>query len=109
MLDNIVSDGMRVAGEAKKRFDEAQREMERSALPRPEADEDEDEKGAYGGESDRKSVREGDRELLEGEEAIVGVGRGGNKEVEEDLLAVMDEGGNGGGGLEESGKVEFER
>ncbi len=109
VLDNIVSDGMRVAGEAKKRFDEAQREMERSALPRPEADEDEDEKGAYGGESDRKSVREGDRELLEGEEAIVGVGRGGNKEVEEDLLAVMDEGGGGGGGLEESGKVEFER
>ncbi len=107
VLDNIVSDGMRVAGEAKKRFDEAQREMERSALPRSEAEEDEEEKAAYGGESDRKSVREGDRELLEGEEAMVGVGRGGNKEVEEDLLMAMDEGGSNA--LEERGKVEFER
>lgn len=107
VLDNIVSDGMRVAGEAKKRFDEAQREMERSALPRSEADDEEEEKGAYGGESDRKSVREGDRELLEGEEAIVVVGRGGNKEVEEDLLMGMDEGG--GSGMEQRGKVEFER
>lgn len=112
VLDNIVSDGMRVAGEAKKRFDEAQREMERHALPRPEPDDDEDEKGAYGGESDRKSVREGDRELLEGEEAVVGVGRGGSKEMEEDLLMGMDQsisGGGGGEGMEERGKVEFER
>lgn len=98
---------MRVAGEAKKRFDEAQKEMERSAMPRSEAEDDEEEKGAYGGESDRKSVREGDRELLEGEEAIVGVGRGGNKEVEEDLLMGMDDGVDGA--VEEKGKVEFER
>lgn len=107
VLDNIVSDGMRVAGEAKKRFDEAQREMERSALQRSEADEDEEEKGAYGGESDRKSVREGDRELLEGEEAVVGVGQGTSEEAEEDLLMGMDDGI--GDAVEGKGKVEFER
>ena len=110
VLDNIVSDGMRVAGEAKKRFDEAQREMERNALHRSEADEDEEERGAYGGESDRKSVREGDRELLEGEEAVVGVGRGGDKGVEEDLLMAMDnERGSAGASIGDKGRVEFER
>lgn len=109
VLDNIVSDGMRVAGEVRKRMDEAQREMERSALQRSsEADmDDEDEKGGYGGESDRRSVREGDRELLEGEEAVVGVGRGGNKEVEEDLLGALE--GTGDTRTPEKGKVEFER
>ena len=108
VLDNIVSDGMRVAGEAKKRFDEAQRDMERNALHRSEADEDEEEKGAYGGESDRKSVREGDRELLEGEEAIAGVGSGEQRDVEDDLLMGIEDHGSGGG-VEEKGKVEFER
>ena len=111
VLDNIVSDGMRVAGEAKKRFDEAQREMERNAVHRSEADEDEEERGVDGGEGDRKSVREGDRELLEGEEAVVGVGKGGGKEVDVDvdLLGGMHEYAGGGEGVEGKGKVEFER
>ena len=104
VLDNIVSDGMRVAGEVRKRVDEAHREMERSALQRSETDlEDEEEKGAYGGEGDRKSVAEGDRELLEGEEAVVGVGRGGSLQIEEDLLGGLET------GSEEKAKVEFER
>ena len=109
VLDNIVSDGMRVAGEVRKRMDEAQREMERSALQRSsEADiDDEDEKGGYGGEADRRSVREGDRELLEGEEAIVGVGRGGNKEIGEDFLGGLDHADSPA--IAEKGKVEFER
>ena len=106
VLDNIVSDGMRVAGEVRKRVDEAHREMERSALQRSETDlDDEDEKGAYGGEADRKSVVEGDRELLEGEEAVVGVGRGGSLQIEEDLLGDL----NAEAGSEEKAKVEFER
>lgn len=106
VLDNIVSDGMRVAGEVRKRVDEAQREMERSALQRSETDmDDEEDKGAYGGEADRRSVREGDRELLEGEEAVVGVGRGGSLQVEEDLLGGM----NAEAGSEEKGRIEFER
>ena len=106
VLDNIVSDGMRVAGEVRKRVDEAHREMERSALQRSETDlDDEEEKGAYGGEADRKSVAEGDRELLEGEEAVVGVGRGGSLQIEEDLLGGL----NVEPGSEEKVKVEFER
>ena len=110
VLDNIVNDGMRVAGEVKKRMDEAQREMEKNAVQRSsEADmDDDDEKGGYGGDSDRRSVREGDRELLEGEEAIVGVGRGGNKEVEEDLLGGLEDSRHPGVPME-TGKVEFER
>lgn len=106
VLDNIVSDGMRVAGEVRKRVDEAQREIERSALQRSETDlDDEEDKGAYGGEADRRSVREGDRELLEGEEAVVGVGRGGSLQVEGDLLGGMD----AEAGSEEKGRIEFER
>ena len=102
---------MKMAGEAKKRFDEAQREMERSALHRPEVDEEEEEKAVYGGESDRKSVREGDRELLEGEEAVVGVGKGGgDAALEEDLLGDLDEGvvDVAASPRAANGKVEFE-
>lgn len=106
VLDNIVSDGMRVAGEVRKRVDEAQREMERSALQRSETDlDDEEEKGAYGGEADRKSVIEGDRELLEGEEAVVGVSRVGSLQVEEDLLGGLD----AEAGSEKKARIEFER
>ena len=106
VLDNIVSDGMRVAGEVRKRVDEAHREMERSALQRSETDlDDEEEKGVYGGDADRKSVAEGDRELLEGEEAIVGVGRSGSLQIEEDLLGGL----NAEAGSGEKAKVEFER
>ena len=92
-------------------MDEAQREMEKNAVQRSsEADmDDDDEKGGYGGDSDRRSVREGDRELLEGEEAIVGVGRGGKKEVEEDLLGGLEDTTHHSGMPMETGKVEFER
>lgn len=69
VLDNIVSDGMRVAGEMRKRMDEAQREMERAA--RAGEDEEEDERGG-----DRRSVKAADRDLLEGAEAEAGVGAG---------------------------------
>ena len=73
VLDNIVSDGMRVAGEVRKRVDEVGRDLERSALSaREQQMEDGDE--PYGGESDRKSVRDGDRDLLEGADAVAGGG-----------------------------------
>ncbi|KAF9894112.1 hypothetical protein FE257_009085 [Aspergillus nanangensis] len=93
VLDNIVTDGIRMAAEVKKRMDEAQRELERNALNRDEEeDEDEDEDyvhptgtpatpamvggisswgaGAYGADPERRSVRETDRDLLEGAEAM---------------------------------------
>ncbi|KAI9802631.1 MAG: hypothetical protein M1825_002653 [Sarcosagium campestre] len=73
VLDNIVTDGMRVATEVKRRMDDAQREIEKNALGRDDDDDDDDavEAGGYGGEADRRSVRDADRDLLEGAEADV--------------------------------------
>lgn len=92
VLDNIVTDGIRMAAEVKKRMDDAQRELERNALGREEYDDDEDEDdyprsagaataamaggisswgaGAYGADPERRSVRETDRDLLEGAEVL---------------------------------------
>lgn len=47
MLDNIVSDGMRVAAEVKRRMDEAQKELDRGATTRGTEDDD-DEEGEEG-------------------------------------------------------------
>ena len=78
VLDNIVSDGMRMAAEVRKKMDEAQREMERNAVAgRPAEDsEDEDDDGTYderkrGTESTSgSSARETDLDLLEGADAM---------------------------------------
>ncbi|KAH0556933.1 hypothetical protein GP486_005278 [Trichoglossum hirsutum] len=86
VLDNIVSDGMRVASEVKRRMDEAQRDMEKNALGRGGGGDDDDDddddyegegrrgQGSEGGrgEGRRGGVREGDRDLLGGVEAEVG-------------------------------------
>ena len=78
VLDNIVSDGMRVAAEVRRRMDDAQREMEKNALHRDEEDDEEDgadgarNTGGYEGDAERTSVIEADRDLLEGAEAEVG-------------------------------------
>ena len=80
VLDTIVSDGIRVAGEVRKRVDEASREFERSATGKntTSAAEDEDEEGGgYGGDAERRSVREADRDLLDGAEADVVAGVSG--------------------------------
>jgi hypothetical protein len=61
MLDNIVTDGMRVAAEVRRRYDEAQKELDKEARHGRE-DEDEDEDAALAKDSD----------LLEGAE-IAGV------------------------------------
>ncbi|KAJ5272613.1 hypothetical protein N7478_007738 [Penicillium angulare] len=87
VLDNIVTDGIRMAAEVKKRMDDAQRDLERSALNRDDEDDEEDDEdyahrgsvstaamvggipswgaGAYGADPERRSVREADRDLLE--------------------------------------------
>ncbi|KKK14566.1 hypothetical protein P175DRAFT_0501929 [Aspergillus ochraceoroseus IBT 24754] len=96
VLDNIVSDGIRMAAEVKKRMDEAQRELERNALNRDDYDEDDEDEvdphvvantpaivggisswgaGAYGADPERRSVRETDRDLLEGAEVLSMRGR----------------------------------
>ncbi|KAK6542635.1 hypothetical protein TWF694_006578 [Orbilia ellipsospora] len=64
VLDNIVNDGMRVAQEVRRRMDEAQKELERNAVPGKYKDDEEE-------EGDAKSILEGDRDLLKGAEAAV--------------------------------------
>jgi len=76
MLDNIVSDGMRMAGEVRRRMEEAQREVERASGPRE--DDDEEEKG----EGDGKSVLSNDMDLLE-DAVAEGVKREKGEEVVE--------------------------
>ncbi|PGH07243.1 hypothetical protein AJ80_08029 [Polytolypa hystricis UAMH7299] len=91
VLDNIVSDGMRMAAEVRKKMEEAQREMERNALSsttsttgrQDDDDEDEDDDGTYddrrrlvaGGSGESAAsinvvgaTRDADRDLLEGAE-----------------------------------------
>jgi len=89
VLDNIVTDGIRMAAEVKKRMDEAQRDLERNALGRDEEDEEDDEDdfrrgstatmaggisswgaGAYGADPQRSIVRDADRDLLEDAEVL---------------------------------------
>ncbi|RAL64936.1 hypothetical protein DID88_001527 [Monilinia fructigena] len=90
VLDNIVTDGMRVAAEVRRRMEEAQKEMERNAIHRPSVhDEDEEEEddglrvsGGYGGDAERRSVRSEDRDLLEGADAEAGSIRSGIEKVE---------------------------
>ncbi|KAF2397976.1 TBC-domain-containing protein [Trichodelitschia bisporula] len=79
MLDGIVSDGMRVASEVRRRMEDAQRELDKVARPEEEEEEEEEE----GRAADARSVREGDRELLEGAEAEGIDGEGEGKGVPE--------------------------
>lgn len=95
VLDNIVTDGMRVAAEVRRRMEEAQKELEKNALSEQQGqqqgqraddeEEDEDEDGgfndrastrsgkggagAYRGDAERRSVRSSDRDLLTGADA----------------------------------------
>lgn len=107
VLDNIVTDGIRMAAEVKKRMDEAQRDLERNALGNHrDEDEDEDDEddyprresnvmaggisswgaGAYSADTERRSVvRDADRDLLEGAEVL-----GGGKEERTSLLDGKD-------------------
>lgn len=72
MLDNIVTDGMRVAAEVRRRVDEAQKELERNATSG--ADDEEDDDG-----------EEGPQGLLEGADAEAVQAPSGQTEM--DLLA----------------------
>ncbi|RYP32768.1 hypothetical protein DL767_005016 [Monosporascus sp. MG133] len=83
VLDNIVTDASRVAAEVRRRMEEAQRELEKNALPgqKDEEEEEEDEgqgrtAGGYGGDPERRSVRSTDRDLLDGADAEAGAAKG---------------------------------
>lgn len=138
MLDNIVTDGMRVAAEVRRRMDEAQKELERSAT-HSSIHEDEDEDGEEGGEAldlgadfgvgssrgeglnvvaghvrQSSQVRKGDRDLLEGAEAeAVGTDAGGDSLMDAPVEEHVEFGKSGGDdmdgtGASGKGKVEFE-
>lgn len=81
VLDNIVTDGMRVATEVRRRMEEAQKELEKNAVPgaRDEEDDEDDDLGIHmpssSGASIRgegRSVRSSDRDLLDGADAEAG-------------------------------------
>lgn len=84
VLDNIVTDASRVAAEVRRRMEEAQRELEKNALPGQRDDDDEDDEdlqgpikssGAYSGDAERRSVRSSDRDLLDGADADAGASK----------------------------------
>ncbi|KAI1278867.1 hypothetical protein F5Y07DRAFT_56572 [Xylaria sp. FL0933] len=81
VLDNIVTDASRVAAEVRRRMEEAQRELEKNALPGQRDEDEEDEEdlqgpvkstSAYSGDAERRSVRSSDRDLLDGADADAG-------------------------------------
>ncbi|KAJ6786792.1 hypothetical protein PWT90_03133 [Aphanocladium album] len=82
VLDNIVTDGMRVATEVRRRMEEAQRELEKNAVPGQRADEDDDDDddmalraevtAGRSADIERRSVRSSDRDLLDGADASAG-------------------------------------
>ncbi|KAL1310543.1 hypothetical protein AAFC00_000823 [Neodothiora populina] len=65
MLDNIVTDGMRVAAEVRRRMDEAQKELDKGAVTRGTGDDDDEDEEEHDAGGD----------LLEGAEADAGVGQ----------------------------------
>ncbi|KAK3063505.1 GTPase activating protein (GAP), partial [Teratosphaeriaceae sp. CCFEE 6253] len=96
VLDNIVTDGMRVAAEVRRRMDEAQRELDRGASVRgTEEDEDEEEGEEMPGD------------LLEGAEADAGAGSVRSGISREGSLMEEGESSLGGGG--DAGGAGFER
>lgn len=107
VLDNIVTDGMRVAAEVKRRMDEAQLEIEKNAVYRDDDDDDEED---HTGE--RKTVRSEDRDLLEGAdaEAVSIKGHEGTIEKVNGLSPVIPQEGRARSPSAVSQKfVEFER
>lgn len=113
VLDNIVTDGMRVAAEVRRRMDEAQKEMEKNAVHRPEEEEDEDETydghRTSGADAERRSVRSEDRDLLEGADAEAMSIRGGQEGVKAILSPASPAGRERSVSAATQKVVEFER
>lgn len=118
VLDNIVTDASRVAAEVRRRMEEAQRELERNALPGQRDEDDEDDEdlqgpikstGAYSGDAERRSVKSSDRDLLDGADA----GAGATKEADGSSQSLLDINSEREGGINTAGNatqriVEFE-
>lgn len=83
VLDSIVTDGMRVATEVRRRMDEAQRELDKNGVPGHRTDDEEDEEDGIGSSDlgnelrgdyaiGSRPVRSSDRDLLDGADAGAG-------------------------------------
>lgn len=117
VLDGIVTDGMRVAAEVRRRMEEAQKELEKNAAPgqrsgtaNNDEDEEDDEDGdvdihqltrpsGKGGDAESRSVRSvriEDRMLLEGADAEAG-GNGSSGAGNKNEAGDASPGGGGGG------------
>jgi hypothetical protein len=97
MLDSIVTDGLRVAGEVRRRMEEAQRELETAGTQHDEEDDDDDEGDVEGlsvtkkAEADAQSLLEGDHDLLDVAEAEgLGAGHKEGNELQEELLGAKN-------------------
>ena len=110
MLDNIVTDGMRVATEVRRRYEEAQKELEAASEPRRHDDDDDEDDE----EVDRKSLYAKDGDLLEGADAeaisvkapsVKGLDMGGGEGSVKSSSASVKSSGSG----EKEAIVEFER
>jgi len=114
MLDNIVTDGMRVAAEVRRRMEEAGRELDRaSGAPGRDDDDDEDEReDGAATDSERRSVRSvrtADMDLLEGAEAAEFGGAADRQQMPED--GALGEAGAGPASPRDKRQstIEFER
>lgn len=82
MLDNIVTDGMRVAAEVRRRMDEAQKELDRGGVTRGTNGDDDD---------DDEEEHDAGGDLLEGAEVDVGISTGAGKSDGPESLNLMDQ------------------
>ncbi|RDL41530.1 TBC-domain-containing protein [Venustampulla echinocandica] len=90
VLDNIVTDGMRVAAEVKRRMDDAQIEMEKNAVGgRPAADEEDDDDEGFDPRpaTGARAVSSEDRDLLEGADAEAIKGQENDRNLSPDTAA----------------------
>ncbi|XP_044721588.1 rab-GTPase-TBC domain-containing protein [Hirsutella rhossiliensis] len=102
VLDNIVTDGMRVATEVRRRMEEAQKELEKNALPDQRQDDDDE-------DDDDIGVASTDRDLLDGLDAEAGAP---SKDEEQNLMDMDPAEGKrpaeASASLSGTGVVEFE-
>ncbi|KAI1434834.1 TBC-domain-containing protein [Xylaria sp. CBS 124048] len=100
VLDNIVTDASRVAAEVRRRMEEAQRELEKNAMPGQRDEDDEDDEdipgptkssSAYSGDAERRSVRSSDRDLLDGADADAGATKGSEGARQSQLVAESEQ------------------
>ncbi|RCI08737.1 hypothetical protein L249_4745 [Ophiocordyceps polyrhachis-furcata BCC 54312] len=111
VLDNIVTDGMRVATEVRRRMEEAQRELEKEAVPRPTTATTAAGAGAgTGAAAADEEYDEDDDDVGVAVGARTGSGGGGNQDMERRSVKSTDrdllDGLDAGAGVEDEAEVD---